>query len=917
MASQTVEVKAVGLFTSPNRLNLPPGALIQAVNAVCARPGVIDPRRGFRRTASLTNSASALGEYLGTLLALDGTTLKRATDADITSWTSITGTFSPPDDTRMQFLEANLNFYFTTDAGVYTMDSLAATPVRSGIPEGLDCQLSLTGTGASWFTPDTQVGYRHTWKRTDANNNAKQGAPSFQERLANPTSAVTWSRAGTTSTITHTAHGYTTGDTISVLVTSDTSALPLGSYTITVVNANTYTITVPNAGGTTGTATVGKAFNVSLTVTIPSGIAAGDVLEVWRTDLSADADTSPGDDHRLITSYTVVSGDLATGTITVLDTFDSFFFKDNLYTNAGLETTAQANHRPPLAKHIFTFEGHTFYLDAVQPHEKEIQLIAVAGLVDDTSSLTIAGRTYTFSAAENQGALKFQRFTAGLLSENLEDTMKSLQKIINRDTSATVYAHYISGEEDAPGRLLIVARNLGTDSFAITCNNSTTSTKFTPNIPTSGTTYSSTNNAKPNGAWRSKANQPEAVPKLNFHVFGKANRGTSGATALKEAAIIWKDDGLFVLSGQSDGASGAAFNVDELDPTVICNNPNTLTLFDNAAFGSATQGIARAGQGNPAVVSRPQIETDLLRISKFDNFDLAHAVSYESEQLYILFVPEFSTDDTCTIAYVYHAGTNAWTGPWRKPVAVAHVLTSDDLLYLAHATEPYVLQERKSRTPSGADFVDEDIDVTITGTGTTVNDDGDTVSTVTLTYTYTGADLVAGWTLNQGTTLGIIDSVTNNGMGSYTVRLTRLHTGFANGAATVGMAYDFLIEWAPVHTGNPASLKQFPYAQVYLERSSGSHFLGFEADTQSAPEYTDELFHPKATGWGSSPWGSSAWGSSRPGASRPVRSRVPINHQICRSLSVIYKSTHAREPHPVLCMSLDVIPISTRTERQP
>jgi hypothetical protein len=916
---QTLEVKAQGLWTNPNRLNLPPGALLQAENCVLTRPGVTSRRRGFRRSAALNNPASALSEYLGILIALDGSTLKRmAVDGD--SWASFPGSFSPPANTRMRFLESNGNLYLLTSLGPFMVDSLTGTPRRAGIPEGLDMGLTKTGTGGSWFLPNTLVGYRHTLKRKDANDNDKQGAPSSQERIANSYAILTaWTRAGTVATFTLVAHGFSVADTIEIANSSDTTAVPNGSYTVqTTPTADSFTITVPNAGGAAGTASVGKAFNVSVEITIHDDALAGDVLELWRTDLSASDDDSPGDDHRLILSRALTAADITTGIVTLLDNQDSVFLKDNLYTNQGLEGLLQANARPPLARFIVQHEDHTLLFDTKQPQEIDLELLTITGLVDDTSTITftVGGTpfTFTFSAAENQGALKFKRFTTGLFSKNIEDTVKSLRKIMNRST-VPLWAEYISTEDDAPGRIRIYARALGLAPFSVTVNSSGTGAVFSPLLPTSGTSVSSSDNAKPNGANRSKAGQPEAVPTLNTHIFGKRQKAILAVAALKEAVLVWKEDGIFILTGQSDGSGGFSFVVDELDPTVILSAPDTLALFDNSAVGHATQGVVKAGQGAPSVISSPQIETDLRRISKLPGFaDVAHAIGYESDREYILFVPEKTTDEHPTIAYVY--GNGGWS-TWRKPVAAAHVLTSSDVLHLAHAVDPYVLIERKTFSPTGADFVDEDIPVTITATGTTVNDEGDTVSAITLTYMYDGADLDFGWLLEQGSSRDIIDQVTALGGGSFTVRLRNLVTGFAPGAATVGMPITMIVEWAPVTAGNPAALKQYSAAAVQPERAGGTYLLGFQASTQAAVAYIDEIRVRKSLGWGLFPWGGAPWGSSRQGATPAIRTWIPRDHQLCTALGVILKARVVRHAVDILFLALDVRAISTRTERRP
>lgn len=64
---------------------------------------------------------------------------------------------------------------------------------------------------------------------------------------------VAWTRVTTTATVTSTAHGMKTGDTISVYMSSSTAAVTVAVRTITVVDANTYTFTCLNAGAASGT----------------------------------------------------------------------------------------------------------------------------------------------------------------------------------------------------------------------------------------------------------------------------------------------------------------------------------------------------------------------------------------------------------------------------------------------------------------------------------------------------------------------------------------------------------------------------------------------------------------------------------------------------------------------------------------
>jgi hypothetical protein len=73
------------------------------------------------------------------------------------------------------------------------------------------------------------------------------------------TKTGTYSRTGTTVTVTITSHGYSTGNVLSFDFTSGT-ALD-GNYTITNTGANTFTLTTAASGSTSGNVTVTTAFN--------------------------------------------------------------------------------------------------------------------------------------------------------------------------------------------------------------------------------------------------------------------------------------------------------------------------------------------------------------------------------------------------------------------------------------------------------------------------------------------------------------------------------------------------------------------------------------------------------------------------------------------------------------------------------
>ena len=85
---------------------------------------------------------------------------------------------------------------------------------------------------------------------------------------------VSWTRSGTTITVTQTAHNVATGAKIPLTASSDTGAIPIGFYLCTKVDANTFTFVGVNTGATSGTLSysAGSTYKVNLTNVITGTI---------------------------------------------------------------------------------------------------------------------------------------------------------------------------------------------------------------------------------------------------------------------------------------------------------------------------------------------------------------------------------------------------------------------------------------------------------------------------------------------------------------------------------------------------------------------------------------------------------------------------------------------------------------------
>ena len=918
---QAIERQAGGLVTFPNPLEAPPGAFLRADNAVVTREGIISKRRGYRRYMALSNPASAMGQFKKRLVVLDGQQLKYDSDSlgTAAAWS---GTFSPPLGQRMEFMETDLSLFFTTSKGPYKQDSLTGTPVRAGMPQGLAIRLALTGTGNGWFSPGNRVSYQVTWMRKDANGQEVRGAPSQVEVLTNQLFNVSLAHAAGVVTVTHAAHGYLTGDIVELQDLVD-AAFGEGPHSITVVDPNTYTYT--DGLGTPGASTTGKAgkaFNVQLETVVPlgTGVKAGDVLEIWRSDLSGAADVEP-DIRRFLVAERVYS---AGTTMSFLDQVDPTLLGEDLYTNDNRDTEQQENGRPPLCHHMAYWKTHGWYFNVEMEHFAGARLIRVTDIsttpgAEDTITVTAgAPFAYKFSTVEDVAQRKFRLYTTAdpstpTVAQAVEATVKSLCWVMGQDADCPVYPYYGSGIEDPPGSIIFRRKEAGGTAITVQAS-AGAGDNFTPDLTSALTSSSDRGEAI---VLRSKSEQPEAVPLFNRMRIGSSNYAILWAVGLKDTLFVGKEDGIFKITGESDNGGGFSFVVTEADRTIVPLGSMLVAPLDNAIYLHSTQGMTRMVETGSGISSR-LIEWTLNRLSVSGVYgSISHLVPYESERSLFVCTHLLPGESRITGALAYNYLTRAWTC-LKKPISCGVELSSDHRLYVAHAEDPYILQERKTFTVE--DYLDEDLPATVTSSGTTTLN-GATVSTITLTYSYR-EPIAKGWLFSSKLggdsgwdhAEGLVEAVTDNGGGSFTLTLDRL-VDVDNGAALVTMPVVMDLEWLAEDGGNAAVDKEYPFLQLEFEADTAlHHVVGFQADHQEALEELPEAVMTPAAGWGTSAWGTSSWGSAESARrSTTHRVAVPVNHARAQRLLVSYRNRYAKEEVHLVQKTLDAQITSNRT----
>lgn len=68
------------------------------------------------------------------------------------------------------------------------------------------------------------------------------------------------------------------------------------------------------------------------------------------------------------------------------------------------------------------------------------------------------------------------------VAQGVDETARSLVRIINETSGGSIYAYYLSGSGDVPGSILLEGRSISSSKFYLLANNSNTGSSFNPDI---------------------------------------------------------------------------------------------------------------------------------------------------------------------------------------------------------------------------------------------------------------------------------------------------------------------------------------------------------------------------------------------------------------------------------------------------
>lgn len=619
--------------------------------------------------------------------------------------------------------------------------------------------------------------------------------------------------------------------------------------------------------------------DVVLTIYIHSDVEAGDVFQMYRTEIvSGTSSDTAGDEMGLVFEYTVTSTDISNGYVSFTDSVTDDLRGATLYSSPSQEGISQANERPPLAEDIALYKSNfMFYANTQTKQRLTFTIVGISNL--SGNSLVLAGTTYTFGASENTSTGAVEVFSTGATAADIDNTARSLVRVINRYSSNTsVYAYYLSGPDDLPGKIMIEERGVGASAFTAQCDNSGASTDFFPECPVSpatSTPMTSSNSIQTNGLYYSKFQQPEAVPILNYVPVGPANRKLLRIAPLRDSLIIITDGGVYRLTGENP----QSFTVVPLDLTAICKAPESVRILANQVLMLSNQGIVSISENGVQVVSR-EIEPSLLPLLQDSTLNTkTYAISYESERSYIISTISSSGDSEANQTFVYNIFTRTWVR-WTYAFEAAVVEESGDKLYFASPSSVAVNVERKSFTDD--DYADKDLAITIVS-----------IDDTTVVFTMASGSAEIGHSIKQGTTAIIISDLTFDGI-QYTATLEETPPAtWAAGAATLFPSVDFDIEWNSWSNAQPGALKQARSVAILTDDISNFNTvssLKATFRTNYDPSIDQVTLLQPGRGWGDA-WGDFPWGGGADTYGYPTF--VPRNKQYFNRMNVGVKHTNA------------------------
>ena len=406
-------------------------------------------------------------------------------------------------------------------------------------------------------------------------------------------------------------------------------------------------------------------------------------------------------------SSTATSQVVVPVTVGVIDSVPDSLLGQSLYTNQNQQGIAQSNTIPPASLDICKYRNTMFYAAPLRAPSITVSLLAAGSPkgVQSGDKLTFANGSFvTAGSTEDAANRVFKVVTdTGSASLNITKTVSSIINTINRNSSALgVTAIDVSTEGGPPGQFALIA-NSPTSSVSVSFSANTMAWS-----PAQGLTKAPQRDL--NVLAFSKLDQPDAVPVLNTYRVGSSDKAILRAVALRDCMIVFKEDGVYKLTGSSPDD----FQIQPFDLTLRLLAPESAVPLSNNIFAFTNQGVVQVSDTGVTIVSldienllAPLVAPSMAATTK----RLAFGVAYESDRTYSLWLPSSTTDSQATYAYVYSIYTQAWTRR-TDSYRFGFVSPIDNRLWTVSDTS--ICRERKNLDRT--DFADDLLSISLTAT---------------------------------------------------------------------------------------------------------------------------------------------------------------------------------------------------------
>lgn len=702
-------LKADGLWTNPNRLTSPEGALSLANNLVSLRPGLVETRRGFKDWSNdIGGNVNVFGVYQESLIAHYGVNkLARFTGNGVK--TDYSGTYLPPSGRKVKMLVDQGNLYFTSSNGLYVVESLTGQPKAAGLVPPVWMTDPAKYEAGTFLEEDEIVAYRALVGYTNANGRLiLSGVSDAREYTNDGTGAcgvsVGFGAIGSLTTShfvqvgrTRRSNNGAAGDEFYVVLERNlTSAEAAGGIISFNDNIPDELLGAPFYTNPSQETMIQSNEPPPLAKTacaFSSSMVYGNTKSIHRKIIRLLSPPRQGDKLTIDgVTYTAWESPVSTYSYqtVITGTVSQRIRQTAMNLCRHINGGSAAPRHDVIARYISGPYDSPGQILLERPDVSYGAFTVTADEVDNTkTSVSRASNVVTVNSSLFHGLVAGDTISATSSDANFPSGTKTVQSVTDADT----FTYNESGSN---------ATHSGTFTWSRT--SPTAGELWNPQIPSSGTAFTSSDDTALNRIFISKPNAPEAVPLINQYPVGTLSNDIVHLERLSGSLFAFKrTEGLWKITG--DAISG--LNISLFDDTVELVSPETVRTLDNTIFCLTRKGVVRISEAGVSEPISLAIEDQILSLygAALETVqNVAHAEAYESEGLYILYLPSLPGDTFAKQAFVYSVRSGGWTR-WTKPASAIINHEGLDKLYLG-TNDGHVVTERKAR--NSGDHQDED-----------------------------------------------------------------------------------------------------------------------------------------------------------------------------------------------------------------